>query len=121
MSSICRGIKNPIGLKCGPSLKPDELLQLIDILNPDNEPGRLTLICRFGADKVGEHLPRADPRGEARGPRRGLVVRSDARQHHHLDSGYKTRPFDRILSGGEDLLRRPCAPKAPMPAACISR
>ena len=42
MSNICRGIKNPIGLKCGPSLKPDELLRLIDMLNPENEPGRLT-------------------------------------------------------------------------------
>src|SRR5438105_11563039 len=52
-----RGIKNPIGLKCGPSLKPDELLRLIDVLNPDNEPGRLTLINRFGSDKVGDHLP----------------------------------------------------------------
>ena len=51
-----RGIKNPIGLKCGPSLKPDELLKLIDILNPDNEPGRLTLINRFGSEKVGDHL-----------------------------------------------------------------
>src|ERR1700746_371263 len=46
-----RGIKNPIGLKCGPSLKADELLKLIDVLNPDKQPGRLTLICRFGADK----------------------------------------------------------------------
>ena len=45
-----RGIKNPIGLKCGPSLKSDELLKLIDVLNPDNEPGRLTLIGRFGSD-----------------------------------------------------------------------
>src|SRR5438874_2202905 len=52
-----RGIKNPIGLKCGPSLKPDELLKLIDILNPDNEPGRLTLINRFGSDKIADHLP----------------------------------------------------------------
>ena len=52
-----RGIKNPIGLKCGPSLKADDLLRLIDILNPDNEPGRLTLIGRFGADKVGDQLP----------------------------------------------------------------
>src|SRR5579883_375849 len=51
-----RGIKNPIGIKCGPSLRPDELLTLIDILNPANEPGRLTLICRFGADKVEAHL-----------------------------------------------------------------
>ena len=69
---FCRGIKNPIGLKCGPSLNADDLLRLIDILNPDNEPGRLTLICRFGADKVDEHLPRADARGEARG--RSVVV-----------------------------------------------
>ena len=53
-----RGIKNPIGLKCGPSLKPDELLRLIEVLNPDNEPGRLTLINRFGSEKVGDHLPR---------------------------------------------------------------
>src|SRR4249920_1722038 len=53
----CRGIKNPLGLKCGPSLKPDDLLRLIDILSPDNEAGRITLICRFGADKVAEHLP----------------------------------------------------------------
>src|SRR5437588_74900 len=52
-----RGIKNPIGMKCGPSLKGDELIKLIDILNPENEPGRLTLINRFGADKVGDHLP----------------------------------------------------------------
>ena len=54
---FCRGIKNPIGLKCGPSLDPDELLRLIAILNPGNIPGRLTLIARFGADKVAEKLP----------------------------------------------------------------
>src|ERR1700690_4064513 len=53
----CRGIKNPLGLKCGPSLKADDLIRLIDVLNPDDEAGRLTLICRFGAEKVGEHLP----------------------------------------------------------------
>src|SRR5438045_6507470 len=52
-----RGIKNPIGMKCGPSLKADELIKLIDILNPENEAGRLTLICRFGADKAGDNLP----------------------------------------------------------------
>src|SRR5436190_1161574 len=54
----CRGIKNPLGLKCGPSLTPDGLLELIDLLNPDNEPGRLTLISRFGYDKVEDNLPR---------------------------------------------------------------
>jgi 3-deoxy-7-phosphoheptulonate synthase len=53
----CRGIKNPVGLKCGPSLSADGLLQLIDLLNPENEAGRLTLICRFGADKVFDKLP----------------------------------------------------------------
>lgn len=53
-----RGIANPIGMKCGPSLEPDELLRLIDILNPENIPGRLTLITRFGADNVQRQLPR---------------------------------------------------------------
>ena len=53
-----RGIRNPVGLKCGPTMEPDDLLALIDVLNPDNTPGRLTLIGRFGADKVGDRLPR---------------------------------------------------------------
>src|SRR4051812_4658865 len=52
-----RGIKNPIGLKSGLSMTPEGLLKLIDALNPDNEPGRLSLICRFGAEKVFDHLP----------------------------------------------------------------
>ena len=55
---FCRGIKNPIGLKCGPTLKPEELIKLCNILNPDNEPGRLTLISRFGADNVEKYLPK---------------------------------------------------------------
>ena len=93
-----RGIKNPIGLKCGPSLKPDELLKLIDVLNPDNEPGRLTLINRSGADKVGESLP-----GLIRAVQREgrVVVWSCDPMHGNTitsTSGYKTRPFDRILS-----------------------
>jgi len=93
-----RGIKNPIGLKCGPSLKPDELLKLIDILNPDNEPGRLTLINRSGADKIGESLP-----GLIRAVKREgrVVVWSCDPMHGNTitsTSGYKTRPFDRILS-----------------------
>ena len=58
----CRGIKNPLGLKCGPSLTADGLLQLIDLLNPENEPGRLTLIARFGSDKVERASAAADPR-----------------------------------------------------------
>src|SRR5476651_2429586 len=93
-----RGIKNPIGLKCGPSLKPDELLRLIDVLNPDNDPGRLTLINRFGSDKVGDHLPQL-VRAVQRDGR--MVVWSCDPMHGNTitsNSGYKTRPFDRILS-----------------------
>ena len=97
MSNICRGIKNPIGLKCGPSLTADDLLQLIDLLNPENEPGRLTLIGRFGSDKVAEHLPQLVRAVQARGPQGRVVLRPDARQHHHRSTGYKTRPFERIL------------------------
>src|SRR5690554_2753649 len=52
-----RGVNNPVGMKCGPSLDPDDLIRLIDVLNPDNEPGRITLIARMGAEKVQEHLP----------------------------------------------------------------
>jgi 3-deoxy-7-phosphoheptulonate synthase len=93
-----RGIKNPIGLKCGPSLKPDELLKLIDVLNPDNEPGRLTLINRFGADKVGEHLPGFIRAVQREG--RKVVWSCDPMHGNTISSntGYKTRPFDRILA-----------------------
>jgi 3-deoxy-7-phosphoheptulonate synthase len=94
---FCRGIKNPLGMKCGPALKPDELVRLIDILNPDNEPGRLTLICRFGAEKIAEHLP-ALLRAVKREGR--IVVWSCDPMHGNTvtsASGYKTRPFDLIL------------------------
>jgi 3-deoxy-7-phosphoheptulonate synthase len=93
-----RGVNNPIGLKCGPTLAPEELIRLIDILNPDNEPGRLTLICRFGADKVGEHLPALIRAVKAEGRR---VVWSCDPMHGNTvkaASGFKTRPFDRIMS-----------------------
>lgn len=91
-----RGIKNPIGLKCGPSLTTDGLLQLIDILNPENEAGRLTLICRFGADKVFEHLPGLVRAVEREGK---TVVWSCDPMHGNTitANNYKTRPFDRIL------------------------
>ncbi len=96
-----RGIKNPIGVKCGPSLEPDALIRLIDILNPMDEPGRLTLICRLGADKVSEHLPKLIRRVEKEGRR---VVWSCDPMHANTISttnGYKTRPFDRILKEAE--------------------
>jgi 3-deoxy-7-phosphoheptulonate synthase len=98
----CRGIKNPVGLKCGPSLKADELIRLIDILNPDNEPGRLTLIARFGSDKVGEHLPALIRAVKREG--RNVVWSCDPMHGNTITSasGYKTRPFDRILSEVKD-------------------
>jgi len=95
---FCRGIVNPIGLKCGPSLAPDELMRLIDILNPGEEPGRLTLICRFGADKIEKHLPGLIRAVEREGRR---VVWSCDPMHGNTVTaagGFKTRPFDRIVS-----------------------
>ena len=91
-----RGIKNPLGLKCGPSLTPDGLLQLIDALNPENEPGRLTLIARFGSDKVAEHLPKLVRAVKKEG--REVVWSSDPMHGNTITAaGFKTRPFDRIL------------------------
>ena len=94
---FCRGVKNPIGLKCGPSLKPDEMLRLIDMLNPANEAGRLTLICRFGSDKIAEHLPGLIRAVEREG--RKVVWSTDPMHGNTITAaGYKTRPFDRIMS-----------------------
>jgi 3-deoxy-7-phosphoheptulonate synthase len=94
---FCRGIKNPLGLKTGPSQKPDELLRLIDILNPDDEPGRLTLICRVGADKAAELLPAIIRAVKKEG--RTVVWSCDPMHGNTITStsGYKTRPFDLIL------------------------
>ncbi|MFA7597141.1 MAG: 3-deoxy-7-phosphoheptulonate synthase class II [Novosphingobium sp.] len=93
-----RGVDNPIGMKCGPSLEPDALLRMLDTLNPGRIPGRMTLISRFGHDKVEAGLPRLVRAVQREGhpvvwscdPMHGNVIKSD--------SGYKTRPFDRILT-----------------------
>jgi 3-deoxy-7-phosphoheptulonate synthase len=94
---FCRGIVNPIGMKCGPSLEPDELLRLIDILNPKNEPGRLTLICRFGSDKIEKHLPGLIRAVKKAG--RTVVWECDPMHGNTITAagGYKTRPFERIV------------------------
>lgn len=94
---FCRGVHNPIGLKCGPSLEPDDLLSLIDILNPDNLPGRLTLIARFGHDRVEQFLPRLIRAVEREG--RKVVWSCDPMHGNTITAnGYKTRPFQRILA-----------------------
>ncbi len=92
-----RGVKNPIGLKCGPTMEPDDLLRLIDALNPKNEAGRLTLIGRFGADKVEARLPRLMAATAQAG--RAVVWSCDPMHGNTLKAanGYKTRPFERIL------------------------
>ena len=93
-----RGIGNPIGIKCGPSLEPDALLRMLDTVNPTRAAGRVTLISRYGYDKVESGLPTLVRAVQREGhpviwscdPMHGNVVKSA--------SGYKTRPFERILA-----------------------
>ena len=93
-----RGIGNPIGIKCGPSLEPDALLRMLDTLNPGRVPGRMTLITRYGYDKIEANLPRLVRAVTREGhpvvwscdPMHGNVIKAA--------NGYKTRPFDRILA-----------------------
>tara|TARA_B100001109_G_scaffold228193_1_gene203275 strand:- start:994 stop:2337 length:1344 start_codon:yes stop_codon:yes gene_type:complete len=93
-----RGINNPVGVKVGPTMEEDELIRLIDALNPNNDPGRLTLITRMGADKLEANLPRLIRRVKAEG--RNVVWSSDPMHGNTFSasSGYKTRNFDAILS-----------------------
>jgi 3-deoxy-7-phosphoheptulonate synthase len=95
---FAKGIKNPLGVKCGPTMEPDDLLRLIDALNPKNEPGRLTLIGRFGSDKIAARLPRLMAATAKAG--KAVVWSTDPMHGNTLKAanGYKTRPFDRILS-----------------------
>ena len=92
-----KGISNPIGVKCGPTMTPDDILPLIDALNPNNIPGRLTLIGRFGHDKVGDRLPALMRAVKAEGKR--VIWSIDPMHGNTLKAanGYKTRPFDRVM------------------------
>ena len=94
---FCRGVQNPIGLKCGPSTSAGDLKVLMEKLNPANESGRLTLIARFGAGKVGEHLPRLVKAVREEGA--NVVWSCDSMHGNTIksSSGYKTRPFDSVL------------------------
>ncbi len=97
-----RGIDNPVGLKVGPSMPTQELLELCHILNPQNEPGRLTLITRMGHEHIGEHLPGLIRAVQGEGynavwccdPMHGNTITTN--------SGHKTRPFESILSEVRD-------------------
>lgn len=93
-----RGIKNPIGCKVGPTMKEDELIKLIDKLNPENEAGRLNLIVRMGADKIADYFPNLLKKVESEGKK---IVWSCDPMHGNVEktsNGYKTRDFANILS-----------------------
>ena len=91
-----RGVGNPLGCKCGPTMDPDTLLKVIDTLNPDNEPGRLTLITRMGNEGVERCLPKLVRAVKREG--RSVVWSCDPMHGNTIkaDNGYKTRPFDRV-------------------------
>lgn len=94
---FARGVLNPIGLKCGPSTTAEDLKVLMAKLNPENEAGRLTLIARFGAGKVGDHLPRLIKAVQEEGAK--VLWSCDAMHGNTIKSasGYKTRPFESVL------------------------
>jgi 3-deoxy-7-phosphoheptulonate synthase len=94
---FCRGIKNPVGIKCGPTLKSENLINLCNKINPQNEKGKITLISRFGHDNVNKFLPKLIRAIKKEGlnviwscdPMHGNTIKST--------SGYKTRPFNNIV------------------------
>ena len=93
-----RGVRNPVGMKCGPTMDPDELIELIDALNPNNDPGKLVLITRMGAGKIAQGLPRLLEKVRSEG--REVLWMSDPMHGNGktTSSGIKTRNFDDILS-----------------------
>lgn len=95
---FCSGIQNPIGIKCGPSVDYDELIKIIDKLNPNNDPGRITLIARYGNDRVEKYLPKLIKQVQNEG--RSVVWSCDPMHGNTIKSseGTKTRPFSEILS-----------------------
>ncbi|MBT8457911.1 MAG: 3-deoxy-7-phosphoheptulonate synthase class II [Alphaproteobacteria bacterium] len=94
---FARGVQNPIGLKCGPTTTAEDLKVLMAKLNPENEAGRLTLIARFGAGSVAEHLPRLIRAVREEGA--NVVWSCDPMHGNTIKSstGYKTRPFESVL------------------------
>ncbi|WP_371743485.1 class II 3-deoxy-7-phosphoheptulonate synthase [Marinobacterium sp. xm-m-312] len=93
-----RGVQNPVGVKVGPTTQVDDLKRLLEILNPENEAGRINLIARMGADKIGDHLPQLVRAVNDLGVN---VVWSNDPMHGNTvkaSSGYKTRSVDAILS-----------------------
>ena len=94
---FCRGIENPIGIKCGPTLRSEDLINLCNRINPNNEKGKITLISRFGSENVEKHLPKLIRSIKKEGlnviwscdPMHGNTIKAT--------SGYKTRPFNNVV------------------------
>jgi 3-deoxy-7-phosphoheptulonate synthase len=95
---FCKGVKNPIGVKVGPTMEPDDVVRIVEALNPTDEPGKVTLYGRFGADKIAGRLPALMNATRREGRR--VVWAIDPMHGNTLvaNNGYKTRPFDRILA-----------------------
>ena len=95
---FCRGIENPVGIKCGPTLKAEDLINLCNKINPKNEKGKITLISRFGHENVSKHLPKLIRAIKKEGinviwscdPCHGNTIKAT--------TGFKTRPFNSVLS-----------------------
>ena len=94
---FCKGIKNPLGIKCGPTSDPEEIVKLTEVLNPDNEAGRITLIARFGHDKVQKFLPKLIQAVKKAG--RNVIWSCDPMHGNTVkaSTGYKTRPFENVI------------------------
>ncbi|MFT2112538.1 class II 3-deoxy-7-phosphoheptulonate synthase [Marinomonas sp. 2405UD68-3] len=92
-----RGVKNPIGVKAGPTMDPEDLIRLADTLNPENEPGRLNIIVRMGADKVAEGMPKLIQAIQREG--KNVVWSSDPMHGNttKASTGYKTRSVNSVL------------------------
>lgn len=104
-----RGVKNPIGLKCGPAMSADELLKIVDVLDPKNEPGRLTLIPRMGASRIADHLPELVRAIKSEG--RAVVWCCDPMHGntYTTGNGYKTRLFADVLREAQCFFEIHCA------------
>ena len=92
------GIQNPVGIKCGPSLEPEDLIRLIEKINPENDTGKVVLICRMGSEKVFDHLPKLIKKIQSEGKK--LIWCCDPMHGNTIkaSNGYKTRKVSQILS-----------------------
>ena len=110
------GINNPVAAKVGPNATPEDLVAICDILDPDREPGRLTLISRMGATKVEDRLPALQRAVQESGPPRRVGVRPDARQHFHFRRRPQDPPFRRRAQRRSPGFLLPAGRAAPGPA-----